>query len=803
MPDHKILQEIYSSRDTGLFETLANSLPALVWVADRTKGCVWFNQYWLAFTGRTLEQELINGWAEGVHPDDLQRCLAIYHTHFDRQQPFEMEYRLRHHSGAYRWILDKGAPRYNEDGEFVGFTGACVDISERKQIEEEHARTLERYNLAIHGTTDGIWDWNPLTNDVYYSPRFKEMLGYGDDEFANDVQEWISRLHPEDRAATFNAVEQYLDGKLAHYHVTFRMRHKDGSWRWILSRAVAIRDEQGKACRMTGGHTDITEIKRLESKLRQSENKWRGLTEAMPQLVWMDRASDGACEYLSSQWEEYSGVPVDQLLGYAWLNLLHPDDMERTEKAWKDALAGVADYNIEYRIRRHDGVYRWFKTRGVPIRDDATGDILVWYGTCTDIQDLIEAREAAEAANRAKSEFLANMSHEIRTPMNVVVGLANLLSMSNPLTPKQREHLQTLQLAADSLLSLINDLLDIARIEAHGVELEVIPFRLDQLMQEMISILSVRAQEKGLTFTCSLHGLKGVTLLGDPTRLRQIIVNLCSNAIKFTQKGAVTVTCTGTAVHPQERCWVTIAVQDTGIGISPKTLSTLFQKFVQADSSINRQYGGSGLGLAISKTLTELMGGQIQVDSTEGLGSTFTVRLPLLLHDEGFPIQAMDADSASLADPLSVREEIMTPTTQQATAEQPCVLLVEDYAPNVMVASAYLQQFGYCVDVATNGREALDKIEQQPNRYALVLMDVQMHEMNGFDATRQIRRWEEQSGRRPLAIIGMTAHALAGDRERCLAAGMTDYIAKPFNPQELEQKMAALAWYPPSSVMAD
>ena len=525
---------------------------------------------------------------------------------------------------------------------------ACDQHAELEKARQA-LENSERRLIAALDVGHGVWDWQVATGKVFFSQRWKSILGYGERDIGDQIEEWSSRVHPEDYPRAQAAMGAHFSGKASAYRCEYRLRAKDGGWRWLLDQGMVFeRDMAGQASRVIGTYTDISEHKLLEDELRQ-------------------------------------------------------------------------------------------------------------------------ARDSALLATRAKSEFLANMSHEIRTPMNGVLGMLGLLQEAE-LAGEERELLDLAKVSAENLLTVINDILDFSRIEAGKLDIHPETLDLPELLEGIMRLLAVSGRGKGLALSLDLATDVPASIGTDGARLRQVLLNLLGNAVKFTEHGSVTLR-VDRACCDDPGC-LHFCVVDTGIGISPDKLEHVFGAFSQADGSIARRFGGTGLGLAISARLVELLGGRIWAESEPGKGSRFH-----------FTVQCLPVEAKPKA----------TPAPVVRTMSSFNILLAEDNPVNQRLACTLLQRQGHRVTVAGNGQEAV--IAWQKGGFDLILMDMMMPEVDGIQATHRIRQLEAQSDQPGVRtpIIAMTANVMDGDRERCLAAGMDDYVSKPISVHALREALQRVA----------
>ncbi|HEY2658290.1 MAG TPA: PAS domain S-box protein [Caulobacteraceae bacterium] len=719
-----------------------------------------------------------------VHPDDVD-ALVRSNLGQIRDGPNAMPrtntYRARHRDG--RWIWLEGKPSFTFDPVTAAVCGMITvmrDVTTQKLAEEAQKQAEEtirqseaRYRLLAENATDVIMQVDPSGVITFITPACQALLGYSPEEMIGTRA--LAYSHPDDVREIASIIAAYVaDGPEAAPILTqYRVRHRDGRWIWIEGRPKINFDATGAQVSLQDVIRDITKQKLADDAIRSSEERFRLMAEnATDTLCSMDLT--GAITFVTQACERLLGYTPQEMIGVRVQDLMSPEDAARIVAqytAYIQAGPGAERIVIQYRSRHKDGHWVWiegqptiiFDAKGAPVSiQDVVRDI----GARKAVEfELARAREAAEAATAAKSDFLANMSHEIRTPLTAILGFSAMLEGVEVLGDDARLYVQRIVAGGRSLLSVVNDILDFSKLEANQVELDPQPFDPVRFAQGALELVSGQAASKGLKLDLKLDGDLPDLVYADNSRLRQILLNLLSNAIKFTPKGSVTVT----ASYQPAAGLLRLAVTDTGSGILAENLPRLFERFSQADSSISRRHGGTGLGLAICKNLVELMGGEIQAESVEGEGSTFS-----------FTIAAPPAEAASTGHAAA------SIASAPATDHSAHILVVDDVAENRELVRLMLQAIGHRVDTAAGGVEAVAAAIAQP--FDLILMDIQMPGMDGLTATRLIRETAELNRTTP--ILALSANVMAGQVAQCFEAGMNDHIAKPIQVADLLAKVA-------------
>jgi PAS domain S-box-containing protein len=709
--------------------------------------------------------------------------------------------------GGPLFVFYAGAPLVTPEGHVVGtlcvldrVPRAALAPAQRAALQQLAGATMQALLLrraahrTLHASSErmfrelsescpvGIFHTDAQGHCIYTNPQWQQIFGLTLQESLGDG--WARGVDPEDRAEVVAMWREVAASGRSFDHV-FRVRRPDGAVLPVRARGRPVALPGGSAGGFVGTIIDVSEEiatrRQLEASnafLAQSEERLHRAMEGSGLALWdLDVASERV--YLSATWSVMlGGEPREtHCTAQELLDLVPPEDLKRIQAALEPVLGGTsARYAVEHRVRRRDGSLLWIHSEGRVAERNPDGVPLRMVGTNRDIaqgkqaeQDLREARDAADAASRAKSQFLATMSHEIRTPLNGIIGMTKLL-LDEQLAPAVRHHADLIDRSAHSLLALVSDILDFSKIEAGQMEIESVAFDLHELLEDLATLYSLRATEKSLLFRLRMEPGVPQFVQGDPTRIRQVLVNLLGNALKFTQAGSIALeigATTGPAAYLLE-----FTVADTGIGIPANVQPQLFKRFMQADSATTRKFGGSGLGLAIVQQLVQLMGGSVQVRSAPGQGSRFIVTLPIV--------------AAREAAPASVWQDLPPPAAETR------ILIAEDNTTNQVVAFGMLRKLGYeDVRLAGNGVEAFELAMAQP--FDLILMDCQMPEMDGYEATRRLRAAGCTS-----TIVAMTANAIKGDRERCIEAGMNDYLTKPIDLKVLRGILARWAGGQPS-----
>ena len=675
------------------------------------------------------------------------------------------------------------------------------NVSERKEAEERLKESEERWQFAIKNSGDGVWDWNIETGMNLVSDRWVEMLGYRRDEVVETLDFFFDSLHPDDWHEVENWLQQYRHGQDEEYFKRFRLRCKDGSYKWILSIGKIVSwSKNGKPLRAVGTHRDITEQKLAEEALRESERSKSVLLSNLPGMAYR-------CEYIHGQWHmTYISEGCHDLTGYApdklrqnsgsLKALILPKDIilpEYRDQLWEQWLQMMREKQVfrsEYRIKTASGEEKWVWEQG-RILTDNLGRVKALECFITDITQRKVAEEKNRQLDQLKDEFLANTSHELRTPLNGIITIVESLikGIGGPLSQEQEKNLQLVRTSARRLSALVNDILDFSRIKHHDLRLHLRPVDLYSQVEIILELLKTQATFKNIQLLNRLEK-DSPLVLADENRLSQILFNLVGNALRYTEEGSVTIT------GNLQTDMMTVSVADTGIGIPENRLERLFEYYEQAGLSPEREYTGTGLGLPISRKLVELHGGKLDVASKVGQGSVFSFSLPLLKSHQNDtqvikaqfdPEDNLDDEQIMTVSDLFVNAETLVdePTAQQGEFT---VMVVDDEPVNIQSLINVLSLKGINVIPASNGEQALE-ILKGINKPDVCIVDIMMPKMNGFELCKRIR---SRFTGFEMPVIYLTARYGEDDIRAGFAAGGNDFLHKPFEEAELIARVETL-----------
>lgn len=647
----------------------------------------------------------------------------------------------------------------------------------------------ERFRQLAENSSEVFWfvGMDP-ERILYVSPAVETVWGRPAEEFYQDARAWLKSVHPDDQPRLFSQLAGVRQSQSVRFVTEYRVVRPDGSVRWVLYRGTPLRDASGQLVRVGGIASDITEQKNAEEAVQMSAERMRLAAQSSQLGIWEWEPLSGELTWNDEMFALYGLDKASPTPGLdRWHERLHPEDREAASQLLQESLKDNSKpFDLEFRIiRAGDRAVRHIRAIARCFQS-WDGKQMRLIGTNRDVTDEREREQslaaalsqqkaltlAAQAGERAKNEFLAVMSHEIRTPLNSILGFSEILAGNPELSEDSRTHVETIAASGGALLRILNDILDFSRIEAGQWELEKTAYSPAEMIADIHVLFAGQARQNAIAFDVRIDPSVPARTTGDPGRVRQILLNLTGNAFKFTASGAVVI---GVRPGASPAAEIEFWVEDTGPGIPPEKLQSIFDAFTQADSSHARRYGGTGIGLAISRKLAGLMGGSLHAENRPGGGARFSLRVPAPQADAGpFP-----APAPNLTSPAA------------SLAELGIILVAEDDPVNLKLILNLVRKLGHEPLTARNGREAVEIYES--HRPSCILMDVQMPEMDGIEATVRIREIENREGALPVFISALTANVLPEDRRRCLEAGMNFHLGKPIQRDAISAVLGAAA----------
>ncbi len=705
-------------------------------------------------------------FVNAIHPEDRQAVLDAVNACVQGLGPYEIEHRVLWPDGTVRWLLERGDVQRDASGRPQHMLGVVQDIHQRKQTETALAESEKRRHEAQSLARLGHWQADVLSGELFWSEEIYRIFGHDPATFKPSVAAFHAAVHPDDRALV-KASEKRAEQTGIH-DVVHRIVQPDGTVRHVQELARAEIDADGRVLRMTGTVQDITDYVEAQEKLRLSEERFIFAVEGAGDGIWDWNMRTGEMPF-SGHYEAMLGYEKGELPPTidAWVTSVHPDDLARVQQHLQDYLAGKFPfYVVELRLHCKDGGYKWILCRGTVVARDAEGKPIRMIGIHSDISTqkasqaaLLDANKAAEQANQAKSVFLSSMSHELRTPMNAILGFAQMLEYDPSMNEDQQENVREILKGGRHLLNLINEVLDLAKIESGRIDLSLESVDLPDLIHEAWQMIQPLATAQQLTFKLGVSA--GMVVRADRFRLKQVVLNLLSNAVKYNRRaGSIYIT-----ARPAEAGRLRIAVADTGMGIPADRMAELFQPFNRLDAEYST-VEGTGIGLTITRQLVELMGGTVGVDSEVGVGSSFWIELPS---------EAAERHRAAAAPASPNGAHLANPH-----AHEHLILCIDDNPANLKLMTQMLGLRRH-VRLLTAHTPELGIELALAHRPALVLLDINMPGMDGFQV---LKVFKASAFLKDIPVVAITANAMPRDIERGLSAGFFDYLTKPVDVQQ-------------------